>query len=374
MRRPTRSDGRSIRDLLDRLPAVHTLLHSVTAPASAKVVDHLVVGPCGIFAIDVVRGTGTIKERNDTLWLGGSDLRGECIAAHRKAAEIGRLLHHAITPVLCFADARLPAPVIHFRHVVVCSPDILAQFIVGAPRCLDTMTVQLLADRSSALAHRAQRAGAGTAPQPLRRPGVRPATSPSAAPPVSRTKAFGRRTLATAAATVVCIIGAWAVPALAHFSELGVDQSVKATSRSQSGTDPLGASNEAVPAASSPTDVADAGGAPSTELAIPSTLPVTGPALLPRLDFACPQQGSGWTATPVATEFQQDPVGYHLWYQTSGGGWQYWGQFKSGSEAPAALPGLLPGEAVDVRMDRSFHMNAEGAPTMLTFTAPDAPC
>lgn len=370
----TRSDSRSIRDLLDRLPAAHTLLHAVTSPASATVVDHLVVGPCGIFAIDVVRGTGTIKERNDTLWLGGSDLRGECIAAHRKAAEIGRLLHHAITPVLCFADARLPAPVIHLRHVVVCSPDILAQFIAGAPRCLDTMTVQLLADRSSALAHRAQRAGVGTAARPLPRPGARQATSPSAASPVSRTKAFGRRSLATAAATVVCIIGAWAVPVVAHFSQLGIDQSVQATSRSKSGTDLVGASNETVPAVSSPAVAADVGGAPSTELAVPSTVPVTGPALLPRLDFACPQQGSGWTASPVATEFQEDPVGYHLWYQTSGGEWQYWGQFKSGSAAPAALPGLLPGEAVDVRIDRSFHMNAEGAPTMLTFTAPDEPC
>ena len=213
-----------------------------------------------------------------------------------------------------------------------------------------------------------------SASEPLRRPGVRQATSPSTAPPVSRTKAFGRRSLATAAATVVCIIGAWAVPAVAHFYKLGVDQSVEATSRSKSGTDLVGASNEAVPPAASPTDAAAVGGVPSTEVATPSTVPVTGPALLPRLDFACPQPGSGWTATPVATEFQEDPVGYHLWYQTSGGGWQYWGPFKSGSEAPAALPGLLPGEPVDVRMDRSFHMNAEGAPTMLTFTAPDAAC
>lgn len=98
------------------------------------------------------------------------------------------------------------------------------------------------------------------------------------------------------------------------------------------------------------------------------------PELLPTLDFTCPAPGQGWTTSPVATLFQSDPVGYHLWYATSAGLWQYWGVFKSGIEAPPAVSGVVPGEALDVRMDRAFHPNAAGAPTMLTFTAPDEPC
>ena len=117
---------------------------------------------------------------------------------------------------------------------------------------------------------------------------------------------------------------------------------------------------------------------PSAETVLPAaqsaeTAPVQ-PELLPTLDFTCPAPGQGWTASPVATLFQSDPLGYHLWHGTAPGVWEYWGLFKSGIEAPPALTGVAPGEALDVRIDRSFHPNAEGAPTMLTFTAPDVPC
>ena len=64
------------------------------------------------------------------------------------------------------------------------------------------------------------------------------------------------------------------------------------------------------------------------------------PELLPALDFTCPAPDQGWTALPIATLFASDPVGYHLWHQTSPGTWEYWGLFKSGIEAPPALTGM----------------------------------
>lgn len=352
------------------LPAAR-VLHSLTSPVSRARYDHLVIGPCGIFAIDVLQGTGTIKRRKDTLWLGGTDLRGECISARRKAGEVGTYLQHAVTPVLCFADAKLPAPVIRLRHVVICTPGILGQYINGGPRCLDASAVQFFADRASALGAPGEASAAARAQRDPQRDVRRP-KRPSAAAPARHTRSFGRRILATAAGAMVSIGGAWAVSVLAHLTEPGFDQFVHATSYSKSDTNVPDGSNDTLTPAPSPTGVSQGAATPPTEPADVSPPPV--PELLPKLDFTCPQQGAGWTASAIATGFQADPVGYHLWYQTSSGPWQYWGQFKSGIQAPAGLPGLQPGEALDVRMDRSFHPNAEGAPTMLTFTAPDEPC
>ena len=371
MRRRPSADHDIVGGLLARLPAAR-VLHSLKAPTSRVPVDHLVVGPCGIFAIDVLQCSGAIKARKDSLWLGSSDLRGECVSAQRKAGEVGRYMQHAITPVLCFTDAKLPAPVIHLRHVVVCTPGIIQQYINGGPRCLDASAVQLFADRAAALADPAPgEASAAATAQRQPRPHIRQPRRPSAPAPAGQTGFFGRRILATAAGTMLCIVGASAVPVLAHLTEPRVDQSVHATSYSKSDTAALDGSHETVTPALGPTGAPETEGMPPTQAA--AVLP-SGAELLPSLDFTCPQQGAGWTASAIPTGLEADPVGYHLWYQTAIGPWQYWGQFKSAIQAPAGLAGLQPGEALDVRMDRSFHPNAEGAPTMLTFTAPDAPC
>ena len=185
-------------------------------------------------------------------------------------------------------------------------------------------------------------------------------------------RSVGRRTLTTAGAAVLCLISAWAVSVIANPSTTGADQLAEATRRdSNPGTVLTTSAYEIVAPTLSTIEVADGNSIPSTQ---PERSLAPTAALLPRLDFTCPQQGRGWTTTPVATEYQSDPIGYHLWYQMSSAPWRYWGQFKSGIAAPVGLAGLQPGESLDVRMDRSFHPNAEGAPTMLTFTAPDAPC
>ena len=134
----SRSDSsRIVRGILERMPASNKVLHSLRSPAADAQIDHVGVSPGGIFAIDVGRARGTVKVRRDTLWLGGNDLIDTCISAQRKAGEVGKFMRHAVTPVLCFVDAILPAPVIHLRHVVVCTPDILRDYINGGPRCLD---------------------------------------------------------------------------------------------------------------------------------------------------------------------------------------------------------------------------------------------
>jgi hypothetical protein len=393
--------SRIVKGVLDRMPPSNRVLHSLRSPSAGAPIDHMVIGPCGIFAIDVVRAKGTIKARKDTLWLGDKDLSGACISTQKKAGEVGKYMRHAVAPVLCFVDATLPAPVIHLRHVVVCSPDILRQYVNGGPRCLDARSVESFANRAAALGRDRSTAAISPVPfpppgtAPLRgptptqraRPRPAPAPAPIATPSPRHRRLFGHQIIGTAIGTAVCILGAWAVPALAQLKDWGVDQSVQATESSNSRGALLEPSITAVaptvaPAVVAPTVVAadntEATATPSAGTALPAaqtadTTPLQ-PELLPTLDFACPAPGQGWTASPIATFFESDPLGYHLWYATEPGTWQYWGLFKSGIEAPPALTGIASGEALDVRMDRTFHPNAEGAPTMLTFTAPDQPC
>jgi hypothetical protein len=406
--------SRIVKGVLEGMPASNRVLHSLRSPSIGASIDHIVVSPCGIFAIDVVRVKGTIKARKDTLFLGDRDLIGACISTQKKAGEVGKYMRHTVAPVLCFVDAKLPAPVIHLRHVVVCTPDILRQYINGGPRCLDARSVELFADRAAALGRERSTAAISSvsfpppgtaplrgpallprlAPRP-RRPAPTPAPTQVATTSPRHRRFFGHQIIGTAIGTAVCILGAWAVPVLAHLADSGVDQSVQAIDHSSSRralTEPsitTVAPEVVAPEVVAPAVVAteDTAGTavPAAETSTPAvetTVPAAQtseaapgqPELLPTLDFTCPAPGEGWTASPVATLFQSDPAGYHLWHRISPGVWGYWGLFKSGIEAPPALTGLASGEALDVRMDRSFHPNAEGAPTMLTFTAPDEPC
>ena len=92
------------------------------------------------------------------------------------------------------------------------------------------------------------------------------------------------------------------------------------------------------------------------------------------LSFSCPTPGGGWHAGAIATDFKADQLGYFLWYQVAHGPWTFWGQFKSGIAAPLPLGPVAPSADVNVRMDRTLHTDSEGAPTMLTFTAPATVC
>lgn len=358
---------RTLRHALDRLPPSNRALHSLRSPTSGNLIQHLIVNACGIFLVDVVKASGSAKVRDDTLWLGRHDLGQQCDGAHRLAAEVGRFFRHSVTPVLCVSGAKLPAPVLHLRHVVICDEELLIQYVSSGPRCLDTRSVQLLAERGATLV-RTFTAPVGR-PIPLPPPSSRAASRrqphPPPTPTTSRRRRAGHQILGTAAGTVVCIVGAWVIPSLAHLTDARVDQFVRATDRTRP------QELDTAPATSSP---ASASADAEPALPLPPADSSIQPALLPTLDFTCPVPGQGWVAAASPTGSDSDPVGYHLWYETATGTWHYWGHFASGVEAPPPLTGLAPGDSLDVRMGRDFQPNGDDASTMLTFTAPDGSC
>lgn len=80
----------------------------------------------------------------------------------------------------------------------------------------------------------------------------------------------------------------------------------------------------------------------------------------PTLNLECPSAGQGWVATMVATQYLQDPVGYHTWYRIGGAGlWVYRGVFRSGLDGPAPLEGIASAVQVGLRYDRLATIDPE---------------
>jgi hypothetical protein len=100
-------------------------LHDRARPGSRANLDHLVVGPSGVFVIDAKRYRGKVERRRvgtrlraapDRLFVDGRDRSHLLAAVERQAEDVaGALLHlHAapalaVLPVLCFLDADRPA-------------------------------------------------------------------------------------------------------------------------------------------------------------------------------------------------------------------------------------------------------------------------
>lgn len=89
----------------------------------------------------------------------------------------------------------------------------------------------------------------------------------------------------------------------------------------------------------------------------------------PTFTMACPTAGQGWTATMIATQYVQDPVGYHTWYRITGDGiWVDAGLFRSGLDGPAPLRGIASGVQVELRYDRQNTIDPEKSEGYASFT------
>ena len=56
---------------LDRLPAPHVSLHDLRIPGTRANVDHVVIGPGGVFVVETKRMQGKLSVRKDVVYIGG---------------------------------------------------------------------------------------------------------------------------------------------------------------------------------------------------------------------------------------------------------------------------------------------------------------
>jgi hypothetical protein len=141
---------------LERLPDSWIVLHSLPAPGASGDLDHVVVGPAGLFAITTRYVDGDRVFVADDYLLARGDrspfARSAMAAARRTAQLAGRTLPPSLAPrpVLVIAGARSVRVGARARAIDVRDHSIVRSWLQSQPTVLDPATVQRVAARVAA--------------------------------------------------------------------------------------------------------------------------------------------------------------------------------------------------------------------------------
>jgi Nuclease-related domain len=132
--------------LLDRLTRDgYVVFHDLAVPGSPANVDHLVVGPSGVFVIDSKQWTGSVHQGAEGLaWHNHYRLDRTLETVRWEAQAIGRLLGSRTTALLCVHGAHVQGGGLHAQGVVIVSAHLLRSAL-GYDRVLSDADVTLLA-------------------------------------------------------------------------------------------------------------------------------------------------------------------------------------------------------------------------------------
>jgi Nuclease-related domain len=132
--------------LLDRLVRDgFVVFHDLAVPGSLANVDHLVIGPSGVFVIDSKQWTGSVYQGGDGLvWHNHYRLDRTLETVRWEAETLGRLLGTRITALLCVHGAHVHGGGLHAQGVAIV-PAHLLRSALGYDRALSDADVELLA-------------------------------------------------------------------------------------------------------------------------------------------------------------------------------------------------------------------------------------
>jgi Nuclease-related domain len=132
--------------LLDRLTRDgYVVFHDVAVPDSPANVDHLAIGPTGVFVIDSKQWTGSVQQGADGLaWHNHYRLDRTLETARWEAETVGRLLGTRATALLCIHGAHVQGGGLHAQGVAIV-PAHLLRGALGDDRVLSDADVALLA-------------------------------------------------------------------------------------------------------------------------------------------------------------------------------------------------------------------------------------
>lgn len=150
--RHARGDHEERTTLDDLATAGFVVLHDRAAPGFAGTVRRLVIGPPGVFLVEMVDVSGRVRVRGDAVVVGGRSLalgprlRGQLRAVSQALAPQLNAAGARVTPLVCMRRAELPL----FRRTVAGIPLLresgVVRRIAGAPSVMDGGTVTWLAD------------------------------------------------------------------------------------------------------------------------------------------------------------------------------------------------------------------------------------
>jgi hypothetical protein len=135
--------------LLDRLTrGGFVVFHDLAIPGSPANVDHLVIGPSGVFVIDSKQWTGDVHQGRDGLvWHNHYRLDRTLATVRWQAETLGRLLGVPAAPLLCVHGARVQGSGVR-AHGVAVVPAFLLRSVLGFDRVLSDGNVELLAAKA----------------------------------------------------------------------------------------------------------------------------------------------------------------------------------------------------------------------------------
>jgi Nuclease-related domain len=144
-RRGAAGERRTAR-LLDRLTRDgYVVFHDLALPGSPANVDHLVIGPTGVFVIDSKQWTGSVRQGVDGLaWHNYYRLDRTLEAVRWEAQMVGRLLGATTAALVCVHGAHVHGGGLDAQGVVIV-PAHLLRSALGYDQVLSDVDVALLA-------------------------------------------------------------------------------------------------------------------------------------------------------------------------------------------------------------------------------------
>jgi Nuclease-related domain len=123
----------------------YVVLHDLAVPGSPANVDHLLIGPSGVFVIDSKQWAGRIHQGADGLvWHNHYRLDRTLATVRWEAELLGELLGIPAAPLLCVHGAHVQGGGLHAQGVAIV-PAALLRGAVGDDRVLSDADVDLLA-------------------------------------------------------------------------------------------------------------------------------------------------------------------------------------------------------------------------------------
>jgi hypothetical protein len=143
-RRGAKGERRTAR-LLDRLTRDgYVVFHDLALPGSPANVDHLVIGPSGVFVIDSKQWTGSVRQGVDGLaWHNHYRLDRTLEAVCWEAQVVGRLLGARTAGLVCVHGAQVHGSGLDAQGVAIV-PAHLLRSAIGHDRVLSDVDVALL--------------------------------------------------------------------------------------------------------------------------------------------------------------------------------------------------------------------------------------
>jgi hypothetical protein len=166
------------------LSAEFVVLHDLHVPGSRANVDHLVIGPNGVFVVDSKAYTGKLTAGDGTLWRGKYPIRKEVDTLSFISGRIAEHLEVPVASILCFTEAELPQQLNQLGAAYAVTLDALVPTLCSGLAIHSADKVKWLARLATELLEPTKRQGVDT---PGSKPRGKSSAAGSATPPASGT-------------------------------------------------------------------------------------------------------------------------------------------------------------------------------------------